>query len=461
MALAAPAPAQEVPYRLQPGDVVEISVAGLPALDRRAEIQLDGAVSVPMIGEAPAAGRTLAELREALRTALAGRLLPAWTPDGRERQQAVSREQVGVWVAEYRPVFVAGDVARPGVLPFRPGMTVRQAVAAAGGLARPTPEAGAAPDPESLRIDHAAAWLALAAADARIWRLRRELAAAAEPAADAGPPPAADPDFVPASPPPDAAAAAALRRALETERALFDERARDAARERTHLAGALGQLDAQIAVLERQVEVERRREDADAADLAVAQSHADKGIYTQSRLADIRSAALISATRRLQTEAGLMALQRRRTEEARALERLDIQRRLETLDALETADMRREVERARHDVALARLRLAGLAPSAAEAPAPALFVTPDRGGAEALAAPDRLLTPGDVVRVERLPAESPLAAAPPARGDGAARSGAGFGSGATGGGSGVAAGAPLAMAAPPPALGGPAQAAAR
>ncbi|SFI52514.1 polysaccharide biosynthesis/export family protein [Albimonas pacifica] len=442
LAAPGPAPAQEAPYRLQPGDVIAISVAGLPALDRRAEIQLDGAVPVPMIGETPAAGRTLAELREALRTALAGRLLPTWTPDGRERLQAVSREQVGVWVAEHRPVFVSGDVARPGALPFRPGMTARQALAAAGGLMRPAPQAGLALDPEALRIDHAAAWLALAAADARIWRLRRELAAAGapEPAAEV---------FAPASPPPDAASAAALARAVETQRALFDERAGDAARERAHLAGALDQLDAQIAVLQEQVVVERRREEADAADLAVAQGHAEKGIYTQSRLADIRSAALISATRRLQTEAGLMALQRRRTEDARTLERLDVQRRLDTLDALAAAGVRREADRARHEATLARLRLAGLAPVPTEEGEPVLLVTPDRGGAETAVEPDRLLAPGDVVRVQRAASEAPLAAAPSFPAGAPGRDAPGGAVGRAGGGAGGGAGGPLAMAASP------------
>ena len=36
-------------------------------------------------------------------------------------------------VVEYRPIYVNGDVSKPGEHPFRPQMTVRQAVALSGG----------------------------------------------------------------------------------------------------------------------------------------------------------------------------------------------------------------------------------------------------------------------------------------------------------------------------------------
>jgi polysaccharide export outer membrane protein len=37
-------------------------------------------------------------------------------------------------VAEYRPIFILGEVAKPGQYPFQPGMTVLSAVAGAGGF---------------------------------------------------------------------------------------------------------------------------------------------------------------------------------------------------------------------------------------------------------------------------------------------------------------------------------------
>jgi len=41
---------------------------------------------------------------------------------------------VAVEVASYRPVFVLGEVAKPGEYPYRPGMTMLTTVAVAGGF---------------------------------------------------------------------------------------------------------------------------------------------------------------------------------------------------------------------------------------------------------------------------------------------------------------------------------------
>lgn len=44
----------------------------------------------------------------------------------------VTPDQVMLANSEFRPVYLNGDVAKPGEQTFRPGMTVRQAVALAG-----------------------------------------------------------------------------------------------------------------------------------------------------------------------------------------------------------------------------------------------------------------------------------------------------------------------------------------
>jgi polysaccharide export outer membrane protein len=74
-----------------------------------------------------------------------------------------------VSVAEYRPVYITGDVVRSGAEPFRPGLTVRQAIALAGGvdntrgsLSRPSPD-----ERTTTVIDYARE-------RSRIWRLEQE-----------------------------------------------------------------------------------------------------------------------------------------------------------------------------------------------------------------------------------------------------------------------------------------------
>ena len=41
---------------------------------------------------------------------------------------------VAVEVSEFRPIFILGEVSKPGQYPYRPGMTLLSAVSVAGGF---------------------------------------------------------------------------------------------------------------------------------------------------------------------------------------------------------------------------------------------------------------------------------------------------------------------------------------
>src|SRR5947209_8453467 len=128
-------------YRLAPGDVLEIGAVGAPDLRHRATIDVDGRASLLLLGNVKVAGLTLAELREQLKSQLSTKTFRARETDSRGRSLAssgsdvvtISPEEVIVEVVEYRPIYLNGDVAKPGAQPYRPGMTVRQAIALAGG----------------------------------------------------------------------------------------------------------------------------------------------------------------------------------------------------------------------------------------------------------------------------------------------------------------------------------------
>lgn len=83
-----------------------------------------GSLSLPFIGHLTAAGKTTADVAKAigeeLRSKFALRNLPS----------------ASVEIAEFRPVFVTGDVDRPGEYPYGPNLTVLKAVSLAGGLRR-------------------------------------------------------------------------------------------------------------------------------------------------------------------------------------------------------------------------------------------------------------------------------------------------------------------------------------
>jgi exopolysaccharide production protein ExoF len=83
-----------------------------------------GAISLPFIGDLPAAGKTPAEVAgtigEQLRSKFALRNLPS----------------ASVEISAFRPVFLAGDVDKPGEYPYSPRLTVLKALSLAGGLKR-------------------------------------------------------------------------------------------------------------------------------------------------------------------------------------------------------------------------------------------------------------------------------------------------------------------------------------
>lgn len=111
-------------YRIGVDDVVQVAVWRNPELGVTVPVRPDGMISVPLIGDVPAGGHTPPEVAK----------------DIQERLAAYVRDpQVAVILTELRSheylsrVRVTGAVRQPVSIPFRPGMTVLDAVLAAGG----------------------------------------------------------------------------------------------------------------------------------------------------------------------------------------------------------------------------------------------------------------------------------------------------------------------------------------
>lgn len=118
--LACSSPAAADPYRLDRGDVLGVSVFGIPDFNRNVTVNVDGDIALPLLGAVRAAGQTLAELRERIHSQLSAR-------------DAMRNPEVTVELIEYRPFYISGDVTTSGAQPWRPGLTVRRAIAIAGG----------------------------------------------------------------------------------------------------------------------------------------------------------------------------------------------------------------------------------------------------------------------------------------------------------------------------------------
>jgi polysaccharide export outer membrane protein len=108
-------------YRLGPGDQLRIITFAEEQLTGEFRVNDRGTISLPLVGAVPAAGATPAELEVRIADAL--------------KRGALLREpSVSVEVTGYRPIFILGEVARPGQYPYQPGMTVVTAVSVAGGF---------------------------------------------------------------------------------------------------------------------------------------------------------------------------------------------------------------------------------------------------------------------------------------------------------------------------------------
>lgn len=112
-------------YRLNPGDVVTVTVLGEPLLSGDQLVGPDGTIRLPLIGSVTAAGLTLDELTDRLTKALQRFL--------REPKVIVALKQLPPM---FRRVYVLGAVKMPGAyaLPVGESPTVFDAIALAGGF---------------------------------------------------------------------------------------------------------------------------------------------------------------------------------------------------------------------------------------------------------------------------------------------------------------------------------------
>ncbi|KQV83807.1 polysaccharide biosynthesis/export family protein [Rhizobium sp. Root1220] len=83
-----------------------------------------GSISLPFVGDMPASGKTTDAIAQEIGAAL-------------QKQFALKdRPSASVELSEFRPVYLSGDVEKPGEYPFAPNLTVVKAVSLGGGLRR-------------------------------------------------------------------------------------------------------------------------------------------------------------------------------------------------------------------------------------------------------------------------------------------------------------------------------------
>jgi protein involved in polysaccharide export with SLBB domain len=114
-------PPPTVATPIQIGDRLTITVYDEANLTGVYDVTPAGVVVLPLIGAVKAVGTTSTELAQEI----TGRY---------SRGKFLQDPKVTVAVVEYRPIYIFGEISRPGSYPYRPGLNILTAVTAAGGL---------------------------------------------------------------------------------------------------------------------------------------------------------------------------------------------------------------------------------------------------------------------------------------------------------------------------------------
>jgi polysaccharide export outer membrane protein len=107
-------------YRISTGDKIKITTFGEDRFSGEFLVHGGGKITFPLFGDISAAGLTAPELAGVIKN----RLAPDYLRD----------PQVTAEIISFRPVYVLGEVARPGQYPYSEGMTMYALIAQAGGF---------------------------------------------------------------------------------------------------------------------------------------------------------------------------------------------------------------------------------------------------------------------------------------------------------------------------------------
>jgi polysaccharide export outer membrane protein len=118
---AAQPPASTDEYRIGAGDKLRIEVYKDQQLSQSVQVRPDGKITLPLVGDVVANGRTPIELRDVIATAL---------------KEYVTNPTVTVIIVEAlaSQVFVMGEVSKPGAVQIFGPTTMFQVLALAGGF---------------------------------------------------------------------------------------------------------------------------------------------------------------------------------------------------------------------------------------------------------------------------------------------------------------------------------------
>ncbi len=112
--------AEDAPYQIQPGDILQVSVWKEADLQAEVLVRPDGGISFPLAGDLMVSGLSVAQTAD-----LISKKIERYIPDP---VVTVATKQIGG-----NHIYVLGKVNRPGEFPFSKSLDVMQALSLGGG----------------------------------------------------------------------------------------------------------------------------------------------------------------------------------------------------------------------------------------------------------------------------------------------------------------------------------------
>lgn len=366
-------------YPPGPGDTLQIAVYGQDPLSGRFQIAPDGTITYPLIGALAASGLSTAEIAKRIGAELVKRF-----PTG---------DAVTVSVAERAPVFIVGDVTKPGQYQYRPGMIALELVALGEGFRSPS----ALQDATQLQMldiqqDYADTRIQRFAQNVRRSRIAAEIAGS-----DFG---YAIPDTAPARD------RAALQRIVDGEGTVFRTRRDSLASQKSALQAQQQSFQREITTLEESLKLQTEEIVLLQEDVSSSQALASRGLTTRIRLREAQRQLSQSKRDMLDQEARLSRANQSQLDLAQRLVDLRSARMDENANALREIDV--EIARADQKLLSLQTTLAALQTESAGA-GHAVSTTTDYtivrvvdGDYREIQATERTeIRPGDILRAQR------------------------------------------------------------
>lgn len=360
--------AAQAEYRLSSGDVIDVTIYRVPDLSRQLTVDVTGRIAFPPVGAIQADGATLDELGHKIRAAL-------------QDEAVLTDAQVTVGLVTARPVVVGGDVATPGTIPYQHGITVRRAIALAGGVG--LSRIRGMEEVAELRSERDVIALTMTQALARAARLEAELAG--------------KPDTALALPGPLLVSPSQRDEIVAAETRKLAANIAESTSEKTHLGRSLEIIDAHIAALRSQSELQQRIISQQVEEIDRQRQMMDQGLTNRARVLEERRALESTQERASDTESDISRAYDEREDVSYRVSRFDERRHAE-LDAALT-EARQDAEAARARLSGVTERLAQLGMQDATDVKVAIFRKGPDGDVSVPAAQDTLLEPGDMLEI--------------------------------------------------------------